>query len=204
MMTLTKADLPHIKWVLTVFLSTLAVSITALVLSDNFATRAQHNNQAAQSQLNEARSQLAAVQDDRANMATYAKEYALLLDRKIIGGDQRLDWMEGLDKIRKQNRVLDFKYTITPEQAYTPDPPLNTGNFDLNVSGMTLQLDLLHEGQLISFFDTLRREMNGRFILDHCTLDRSGIASGNAAPGPQLKADCSGSWLTLKNRNTQP
>ena len=202
MMTLSKTDLPHIKWSLTVFLITLAVSVTTIVLSDNFFTNAQRNYQAAQRQLSDARSRLADVQDDRANMSTYAKEYAALLDRKIIGEDQRLDWMEGLENIRRQNLVPEFKYTITPQQPYTPAPPLSNGNFELNLSGMTLQLDLLHEGQLINFLDALRKEMKGRFLLDHCTIERNGTtSSGN--PAAQLKAECAGGWLTLKNRNAQ-
>lgn len=203
MMTLSKADLPHIKWSLTVFMITLAVSVTTVVLSDNFFTNAQRNYQAAQRQLSDARSWLAGVQDDRANMSTYAKEYATLLDRKIIGEDQRLDWMEGLENIRPQNLVSEFKYTISPQQPYTPTPPLSNGNFELNLSGMTLQLDLLHEGQLINFLDALRKEMKGRFLLDHCSIDRSGTVT-DTNPVAQLKAECGGGWLTLKNRNAQP
>lgn len=204
MMTLSKTDLPHIKWSLIAFITTLAASAAAIMLSDNFFMQAQRKHQAAEQQLNEARSRLSAAQDDRANMATYAREYASLLDRKIIGGDQRLDWIEGLEKIRRQNFVPEFKYTISPQQLFAPTPPLDSGNFDLNLSGMTLQLDLLHEGQLINFLDALRREMNGRFLIDHCTLDRSSIPSGNVSTVAQLKAECSGGWLTLTNRNAQP
>ena len=82
-------------------------------------------------------------------------------------------------------------------------PPLSNGNFELNLSGMTLQLDLLHEGQLINFLDVLSKEMKGRFLLDHCSIDRSGTVT-DTNPVAQLKAECAGGWLTLKNRNAQP
>ena len=62
---------------------------------------------------------------------------------------------------------------------------------------MTLQFNLLHEGQLVNFFDALRTNINGLFILDHCTLER--YADTNI----QLKAECSGGWLTLKNRSVK-
>ena len=205
MMALSKADLPHLKWGLLVFITALVMSGASALLSENFIARAQHNHQAAQRQLSEARMQLAAAQDDRANMATYAKEYAALLDRKIIGGDQRLDWIEGLEKIRQQNPVLEFKYAISPQHPYTPVPPPNSGNFDLNLSDMAVQLDLLHEEQLINFFNALNKDVKGHFILDRCTMERSGIASGNAHASTQnLKAECSGGWLTLNNRKVPP
>lgn len=170
-----------------------------IVVSNHFVAQAQRDQQSAQRQLNTSRKQLATANEDRENIKAYQFEYGELLARNIIGDDQRLDWIEGLEKIRKQHRVLDFKYTIAPQHPYTPPAQLDSGNFKLNISDMTLQFDLLHEEQLMSFFDTLRADINGRFILEHCTLERN-VDSGATA---QLKAECTGGWLTLKDRNTQ-
>jgi hypothetical protein len=114
--------------------------------------------------------------------------------------------MEGLEKIRQQHRVLDFKYAIAPQQSYVPNPALDTGNFEIKQSGVSLQLDLLHEEQLIDFIELLRKNIKGWFIIEHCTLDRTGTAgaSGTALGsiiGAQLKADCAGGWLTMNNKN---
>ena len=207
-MTLSKADLPHLKWSLLVFLFSLAISVTAVVLSENFVSHAQTDYQMTQRHLSEARAHLAAAEDDSANMSTYAREYATLLDRKIIGVDQRLDWIEGLEAIQRQNHVPQFTYTIDPQQPYTPVPPIDSGNFSLYLSGMSLQLELLHEEQLINFLDTLRSNIQGRFLLDHCKLERTGSTPANIVTSetqpvtsPQLRAECSGGWLTIKNRN---
>lgn len=208
-MTFSKSDFPYIKWSLLFFLLALGIGSAALIFSGSYTSRAQQEQQAAQRKLNEAqhqlseaRNRLAAAQDDQKNMATYAQEYAVLLDHKIIGSNQRLDWIEGLDKIRKQSRVLDFKYTIAPQQPYMPPLPVESGNFDLNLSTMTLHFDLLHEEQLINFFEALRTDMKGRFILDRCALERSGAAPENVS-APQLKAECTGGWLTLQNRDVK-
>lgn len=204
-MTFSKSDFSLIKWSLFIFLSVLALGSTAIIASENFITRAQAEQRATQRQMNEARKQLATAGEDRENMKTYTLEYGSLLERNIIGSDQRLDWIEGLDKILKQNRVLDFKYAIAPQQIYIPAPPLDSGNFELYLSSMTLQFNLLHEGQLINFFDTLRNDIKGWFIIDHCTLERGSLASdpANFNSAAQLKADCTGGWLTLKNRNAK-
>lgn len=208
-MTLSKTDFPHIKWSAIFFLLALTFGGAALIFSESYTAGAKQEQKAAQHQLNEAqhqmgeaRNRLTAAQDDQKNMTTYALEYAGLLERRIIGSNQRLDWIEDLDNIRKQDRVLDFKYTIAPQQPYMPPLPVESGNYDLNLSTMTLHLDLLHEGQLISFFDALRTEMKGRFILDRCALERSGAAPENIA-APQLKAECTGGWLTLQNRSAK-
>ncbi len=196
-MTFSQADLPYIKWSLTTFIVVLAIGGSAVFFSQKMATDAQKARNTAQQQLNDARNKLNAARDDQANMAAYTQEYSTIQRRGIIGEEQRLNLIEGLDNLRRRNRVLDFKYAISPQQPYKPEPALDSGNFDLKISNMTLQFELLHEEQLINFFDSLRRDMNGWFILEKCSLE----PSANAAA--QLKADCAGGWLTLKNRNAK-
>lgn len=205
-MSFSKADLPHIKWSLLALTLSLAVGGSAIWLGAEYDSAAIKNRQAAQTQIGEARSKLRTVQNDLENISVYAMEYASLVDQKIVAGEQRLDWVEELEKLHQQHHVLGFKYTITPQQAYTPNPALDTGNLEIGLSGISLHIDLLHEMQLINFFETLRSDKKGWFIIDHCTLERS--ATGNAAEslappsiGAQLKADCSGGWITMKNRN---
>lgn len=204
-MTFSKSDFALIKWSLFTFLLVLALGSAAIIASEDYIARAQVEQRATQRQLNEARKQLAAAEEDRENMNTYTLEYGSLLERNIIGSDQRLDWIEGLDRIHQQNRVQDFKYAIAPQQMYTPAPALDSGNFEPYLSTMTLQFNLLHEGQLINFFDTLRNDIKGWFIIDHCSIERDSLASNPAKhnSSAQLKADCTGGWLTLKNRNAK-
>lgn len=211
-MIFSKSDFSHTKWSLLIFLLVLCAGGTVIMVSENLIAQSQRNQREAMRQLNEARSRLATAEEDRENMKTYALEYNTLLKRNVIGNDQRLDWVEGLEKIHKLNRVpgsMGFKYAIAPQKPYLLAPPLDNGNFDVNLSGMTLQFELLHEQQLTAFFDALRTDINGWFIVDHCTLERTaatadddhGLRASGAAP--QLKAECTGGWLTLKNRNAK-
>jgi hypothetical protein len=204
-MMLAKTDLPHIKWSLLVFLSILCLGVAAIAASRNYLSMALRAQIEAQRQLIEPRSRLLTAEEDQKNMQTYTLEYGALLERNIIGEGLRLDWIEGLEKIRKQHRVPDFKYTIAPQHPFTPFATQDSGNFDLMLSDMALQFDLLHEEQLIVFFDALRSDSKGRFLLDHCTLERSASPTGEeilSGATPPLKAKCGGGWLTLKNRNT--
>ncbi len=201
-MSLSKSDIPHIKWSLLTFTLSLIAGGSAIWMGDAYDSAALKGRQAAQKQVIEARNKLSAAQSDLANMSTYALEYASLQQHHIIGGERRLDWMEGLEKLRQQHYVMDFKYTIAPQQPYTPNPALDAGNFEINMSGLSLQLDLLHEMQLVKFLQALRSDMKGWFIIDHCALTRTGTAADTPQNiGAQLKADCAGGWITIKNRN---
>jgi hypothetical protein len=199
-MTFSQSDLPHIRWSLLTFLVVLGVGASAVYLSQKIADAALRNKNASQQQLSEARNKLNAARDDRDNLSTYAAEYEAWVKHKVIGDEQRLDLIEGLEALRKKERVVDFKYTIAPQAPYTPLPALNSGNFELKQSTMTLQLQLLHEEQLIRFFNSLRSDIKGWFMLDHCAMER---ATDSAVSSAQLKAECSGSWITIKNRNAK-
>jgi hypothetical protein len=199
-----KSDLPYIKWGLGTLLLALAVSGTVITLSQHFLDDAQQSHRTAQNKLTSAQNNLRTATDDRQNMASYAHEYSILMKRNVIGDEQRLDWIDGLERLRRRNLVMHFTYSIAPQDPYQPPVPLDTGNFELKRSEMSLTFELLHEGQLIKFFDALNASINGWFMLDGCSITRADNTANSGLPGtvPQLRAECTGGWLTLKNRNT--
>jgi hypothetical protein len=196
-MNFSATDLQNLKLSLGAFVLSLALGSGLIFLSNQYLAHALKEREAAQKQLTEARTQLGTTQNDQENMSTYALKYNALLTQKVIGTEQRLDWMEGLEKLRQQGSVLDFKYTIAPQQSYTPNPTVDAGNFQLSRSSMTLQIDLLHEEQLLRLFADMHNQMNGWFMLDGCSLSRTS-ATEEMAP---LKADCTGGWFTMKSKN---
>lgn len=201
-MKFSGSDFSLIRWSVLAFCVSLFISAIILYNSGDYAEKAQTERRTAQTLLNDARNRLATAYQDQENMEIYAHEYGSLIESKVIGDDQRLDWMEGLEKIRLQNLVTEFRYTIAPQRIYTPQVPLDTGNFDIHYSEMKLQLDLLHEGQLSNFFAALSNQIKGWYQLEGCTLQRATPDSGaSATAATHLKAECSGGWITLKNRN---
>lgn len=195
-MIFSRSDFPYLKWPLLIFLLALCIASTVIAASDGFAVRAHGEKQAAQRRLETARLRLASAVEDQRNMKDYALEYRHLLERNVIGDGQRLGWIEGMEEIRRQHRVLNFNYTIAPQHHYTPASNTDSGHFESSMSGMALHFDLLHEEQLMDFFDRLHSGTHGWFILDGCTIERG--ADTDAAP--RLTAVCAGAWLTLSDK----
>lgn len=201
-MTFSQSDFRHIRWSLLIFLLILGTGSAVILASESFIEQAQRDQKEARRQMLEARARLATAEADRENMRTYTLEYNALLKRNVIGNDQRLDWVEGLDRIRQQYK-LPFKYAILPQKTYTPAPALDSGNFELNRSDMALQFDLLHEEQLTAFLDSMRSEIKGWFMLDKCALERtvSAPSTDDYGAAEQVRAECAGGWVTLRNRS---
>jgi hypothetical protein len=205
-MTLSKSDFPLLRWsILAIFASAL-ISAGILYFSNTYIGNSQNDLRKARKLRNDARTRLTAAHEDRDNMSIYSSEYGILTKRNIIGDDRRLDWIEGMEKLRQMNLVWDFRYNIAPQKTYTPKPPINSGSFDIHYSAMDLQFDLLHEAQLIDFFTALPKKIKGWYQLEDCTLKRNATAEEQPGmpSGPQLSAKCGGGWITLKNRNAQP
>lgn len=206
-MKLSRSDYYLMRWsILAVCVSSLASAIL-LYSSGEYAESARSDLRNAQDRLTGARNRLAGAFQDRENMAVYAGEYGALIERNIIGDDQRLEWMEGLENIRRENRVTGFRYSIAPQKNFVSQPPIDSGNFDIRYSEMKLQFDLLHEAQLLDFFDALRAGIKGWYLLENCALQRSaatpGEDSGSPVAGASLRAECGGGWITLKSRSSR-
>ena len=201
-MMFSKSDFPLMRRSILAICASALVSAVILYGSSEYAESAQNDRRNAQTLLNDARNHLATARQDQENMAIYAGEYGALIEQKIIGDDQRLDWMEGLEKIRLKNPVTGFHYHIAPQKIYASQPPIDSGNFDIRYSEMKLQFDLLHEAQLLNFFDALRTDIKGWYQLEGCTMQRAGGEDGQTT-ATRLKAECSGGWITLKNRSAK-
>jgi len=202
-MKFSNTDFHLMRWSFAAISTSILLSGVILYASIKYADYTKNDRRVAQGQMNDARKRLAMAREDRENLSDFSKEYDTLKANKIIGDDHRLDWMEGLEKLRNQNLVIDFRYNIAPQKIYAPQPSVDSGNFDIHYSEMKLEFDLLHEGQLLNFFDALRRQIKGRYQLEGCTLQRVATGEESAtATGKNITAECSGGWITLKNRNT--
>lgn len=200
-MKFAKADFILIRWSILMACASTLFGIIILYGSSRYAEQAQQDQDNAQRLLNEAQNRLVTARQDRENMSAYSGEYAALEEHKIIGDEQRLDWIEGLEKLRQQNLVADFHYNIAPQKNYTEIPPIDSGNFHIRYSEMKLHFGLLHEAQLLDLFAALRSQINGYYQLESCMLQRD---SADENKSSHLKVECSGGWITLQNRNAPP
>lgn len=204
-MKFSSSDFQMMRWNIAAIFGSVILSGIILYASMQYEDHAKIDFRAAQNQIKDARNRLTAAHHDQENLASYSKDYNALEDRKIIGDDHRLDWMEGLEKLRQQNLAVDFRYNIAPQKIYAPQPAIDGGNFEIHYSETKLQFDLLHEGQLLNFFDTLLNQIKGQYQLEGCTMQRVATGEKSALTTvTHIKAECSGGWITLKNRNAQP
>ena len=121
----------------------------------------------------------------------YHRRYKQFDDNGFIGQESRLDWVESLRLSAATLALPSFNYSIEPQLAVTVPAIMSSGGAELRlrVSRTQLELNLLHELDLLRFFDELQRRAPGLLAVDGCTLEHIGDVRG--APGePNLAATC--------------
>ncbi|HEV8094328.1 MAG TPA: hypothetical protein VGP71_01295 [Burkholderiales bacterium] len=122
--------------------------------------------------------------------------YQRLKDLRILGEERRLEWVEALTRIRAEHELLDLRYQVERQKVLKTLPGSPAG-LDLRSSSMTVELALLHEGDLLRFLGDLRASGNAYYSVRHCTITRVGAAPSIASIAPRLRGNCQIDLITL-------
>lgn len=134
---------------------------------------------------------------EKETIIKYLPEYQRLIDTGFIGQEKRLEWVDGLRRIHKDFKLFNINYSISPQENYKLGIISNLGDFTLNRSVMKVELNMLHEGDLITLVDQLRSEQASPFILRDCELTRIVAVKPNSFV-PNMLGKCEIDWLTLR------
>jgi hypothetical protein len=149
-----------------------------------------------QNLLRDAQARMRRSGDEEAIITQYADRYRQLQQTGFIGDEQRIDWLSALRAANERVDLFGVNYAIAAQQPYAYAAELNPGQFSVRQSVMKLEFRLLHELDLLRFFDTLRAQNNGLFHLDSCALRRT-EATGAIRYQPNISASCQLTWITV-------
>ena len=151
----------------------------------------------AQAQRNDTFNKRRQAENDQQEIHDYQPMFMALRERGFFGEERRLDWMEYIQRIRENRKLLPIAYEISAQQVFQVAPEVPIGDLELRGSKMTFQMALLHEGDLLNFLDDLKRK--GFYTVQECKVKRVDGMLENAQ-SPRLTAECTLYWLTLGER----
>lgn len=156
-------------------------------------------NREALSKRNEIQGKLSRARDEEQEIKQKIARFNALQARGIIGEEHRLDWVEQIRQIRNARKLFDIQYEIAPQRPL--DGAGAGGGYDFFVSTMRLQMPLLHEEDLLNFLSDLRNSARAYIRPRDCKVER--FPKGPSERGgamPQLKAECSIDWITIREK----
>ncbi len=195
-------ELKALRFPLLVLVTVLACAAGAIYYTHLLRQQAQNALVRQTGQLREAQTRMQLSGDEKIIIEKYVGGYRQLQQSGFIGDEQRINWLDALRKSNERADLFGVNYEIGVQQDYPYAAELDRGKLILHQSMMRAELRLLHELDLLQFFDALRAQNAGLFHLDQCLLRRSDV-SGAIRNQPNVTATCRLAWITA-TPETQP
>ena len=108
-----------------------------------------------EAQARDARIRLHRSGDEKEIIVRYLSPYRELQRIGFAGDEQRINWLDGLRLANERTNLFGVDYQITAQAPYAHASELNPGDLVLHQSVMTTRFRVLHEEDLLRFFNML-------------------------------------------------
>lgn len=154
---------------------------------------------AAKDERRQATERLARISEEEREVKEKLDVYRRLQELNIIGEERRLEWADAITRIRGSRELLDVSYRVD-RQRLLFSAPGKPANVDFFASTMRVQLQLLHEEDLLRFLADLRDSGNAFYAVRRCQLTRTGQAATGSGSTPRLRGECEIDLITIVDR----
>jgi len=201
-MTLAREELR--KLALPALAAILLIAAGAWLISISGESRALARAQlaAAQAERRQNGDRLARIAEEEREVSEKLDVYKQLQRLNILGEERRLEWADAVTRIRNQRELLDLTYRVE-RQRLLKSLPGKPGSVDFFASTMTVQMDLLHEEDLLRFLSDLRDSGNAYHSVRSCDVRRTGQAATGTTITPRLRAVCEIDLITVTDRGAK-
>lgn len=123
----------------------------------------------------------------------YHQRYKALQEGGFVGRERRLDWITTIRKAALELELPNVSYSIEPQrEVVKPVGPTSAdANVQIRLSQLELELTLVHELDMLRFFDRLQLEAPGLTKVDQCELMRQSDSDGELVADANILARCS-------------
>ena len=198
-MRLTREELQRLALPLIIAVALVAVGVGLIYSSDEGLRVARARLAVAQNERRQNTERLARIAEEEREVSQKIDVYKQLKSLNILGEERRLEWADAINRIRIQRELLDVRYRVERQKLVTSAAG-KPANVDFFASTMRVDLQLLHEEDLVRFLADLRASGNAYYSVKKCVLTRTGQAVGGATMTPRLAAQCDIDLITIIDR----
>jgi hypothetical protein len=195
-MTLTPEELRKLALPALAAIALLAGGALLLSSARDARDKADRELKGAQAERRQNGDRLARIAEEERDVKEKLDVYQQLKALNIIGEERRLEWADAIARIRNQRELLDLTYRVD-RQKLLKSVPGKPGNVEFYASTMNVQLDLLHEEDLLRFLADLRASGNAYYAVKSCSMRRTGQAATGTTMTPRLRAGCEIDLITV-------
>jgi hypothetical protein len=179
-----------------VLLAVVLASVAAVYFTEMKVKHAREDLVAQDKELKEARIKLQKSGEEREIILRYRGGYEQLTRAGFVGEEKRINWLDALRLANQTADIFGVEYRIGIQHPYTFAAQLAPGQLTILESQMRLNLRMLHEEDLMRFFNSLAAQNAGLYSMDQCFIKRLSSVSTIRFQA-NLTAECDISWITV-------
>jgi hypothetical protein len=184
-------DLQKLQWHALLAAVSVILAITLGLWSQQRFKQVQAERDVADNQLQQIDKRLRQVRTEEQEIKARTTLFQQLETSGMTGEEKRLEWIELLRELQQQLRLPGMNYEFGPQLSLDS---VAGGAYAHHSSHLRIQLQLVHEEDLLNFVEQLQQRAKAMVLLRSCRVSRQGEAASLA----QLSADCDMDWVTLR------
>lgn len=192
------------KELIILFLS-IAIVVSIVVFSKQHWDDAVTKNKQAEQRLLQAKQKYRQAIDRKLVLKEYKKRHEALKKLNIVGDENRIDWINLIELIVEEEKIPYVSYKIdTQVQVNDKATAMKYPGLNIYKSVMTLDMRLLHEGDLYTVINNLKSKAKGLFDISSCNVKRNQILKTSIIESSQANnftAMCKLNWYTFKPKD---
>ena len=138
------------------------------------------------------------VDEEEKLIKKFYPRFVELYNDGVIGREQRLNWLEMLRAVGEHKRLPGLNYEIKSQSVYSPQFPAVLGRYQLYSSDMSLNMQLLHEVDLLDVLEFMDKNAQGLYSVSECRFSRAGQEITMNAHIGNIVTRCDLNWFTIK------
>lgn len=188
---------------LIVFIALTAAMLTVVIMSGVYKSKVSRENALMTREMRSWSNKIDEANRNNQILVQHEDTFKRLVENSVIGDENRLSWVEVVQKVADSRKLTTVKYDIA-SQELMDKKKLDAKYQDIDIfkSVMSLDMKILHEGDLFVMLNKLRTEAKGLVTVDKCDIEliNKSVADVEimADVADNMRAHCELNWYTLK------
>ena len=167
--------------------------------ADNYLQETKTLAAATSAQRAEVQTRLASATEEEREIKANLQQYQALAARGIIGEEKRLDWVDTITAIKNERRLFNISYSIEPQKELDYPGFGPGGGVNFMASRVKMEIQLLHEEDLLNFIDDLAKRGKSYLSARSCDVQRAERGSAGTTLASRLQAACVFDLITIRH-----
>ena len=194
-------DLKRLRLPMAACVALALAGVACYFAADNYLRETKKLGATMSAQRAEVQTRLASANEEEREIKANLQQYQALAARGIVGEEKRLDWIDTITAIKSERRLFNIGYSIEPQKDLDYPGFAPGGGVKFVFSRVKIEMQLLHEEDLLNFIDDLAKRGGSYLAVRSCDMQRTdrGSSGGAATLAPRLRAACVFDLITIRH-----